>query len=106
MKLFPETSRDYIRIFGGVLLLWVVGIAVAFIPGHFGRNLSAGISLGNSLVSLLAVILVVGSYARQQELRRKDERREKDSVIQTHFFQLLSRLPELLPEHGVCLTAY
>jgi hypothetical protein len=31
-------------------------------------------------------------------LRQKDERRNEDSVIQAHFFQLLSRLPDLLPE--------
>ncbi|MGA8654511.1 MAG: hypothetical protein WB586_00040 [Chthoniobacterales bacterium] len=31
-------------------------------------------------------------------LRRRDERRESDSVIQAHFFQLFARLPDLLPE--------
>jgi len=69
----------------------VVGVGVAFIPADWAGNLSTGIGLGNSLISLLAVVLVVGNYYRQ-------ERRNEDSVIQAHFFQLLSRLPDLLPE--------
>jgi hypothetical protein len=44
------------------------------------------------------VILVVGNYARQQEQRIRDARRERDSLTQAHFFQLLPRLPDLLPE--------
>jgi hypothetical protein len=94
MKLFPETRRDYFRIFFVVLLLWAVGIVVAFIPGNWGKNLSSGIGLGNSLISLVAVVLVVGNYYHQ-------ERRERDAVMQAHFFQLLSRLPELLPERDL-----
>ena len=86
MKLFPETLPDYVRILAAVLVLWAVGIGVAFIPGDLGKNLSSGIVLGNSLISSLAVILVVGNYARQQELRIRDERRQKDAVVQTHFF--------------------
>ena len=98
MKLFPETSADYFRAALFVVVLWAIGVATAFISGDLGKNLSFGVGLGNSLISVLAVILVVGNYARQLELRQKDERREKDSVIQSHFFQLLARLPDLLPD--------
>ena len=98
MKLFPKTSADYVRAALFVVVLWAIGVAVAFIPGNLGKNLSFGIGLGNSLISVLAVILVVGNYARQVELRLKDETREKDSLMQSHFFQLLARLPDLLPD--------
>jgi hypothetical protein len=64
---------------------------VAFIPADWAGNLSTGIGLGNSLISFVAVILVVENYYRQ-------ERHNEDSVIQSHFFQLLSRLPDLLPD--------
>jgi hypothetical protein len=73
------------------MVLWAVGVGVPFIHTGWAKNLSAGFGLGNSLISLLAVILVVENYYRQ-------ERRNEDSVIQAHFFQLLSRLPDLLPD--------
>ena len=101
MKPFPETSADYARGAFFVVVLWAIGVAVAFIPGDLGKNLSFGVGLGNSLISVLAVILVVGNYARQVELRLKDERREKDSVMQSHYFQVLLRLPDLLPADDV-----
>ena len=88
MKLFPETSADYVRAAVFVVVFWVIGVAVAFIPGKLGKNLSSGVGLGNSLISVLAVVLVVGNYARQVELRQKDESRDKDSLIQSHFFPI------------------
>lgn len=91
MGVFPETPRRYILLIFGVLFLWAVGVGVAFIPADWAGNLSTGIGLGNSLISVLVVVLVVENYYRQ-------ERRNEDSVIQAHFFQLLSRLPDLLPD--------
>ena len=92
MKLFPETPRDYVRIFCIVLLLWAVGIGVAFIHGILGRNLSTGIGLGNSLISVLAVILVVGNYHRQQQLTIQEK-------IEERWFLLLKRLQTIeVPE--------
>jgi hypothetical protein len=88
MKLFPESPFDYLRVVVAVLILWIAGVGVAFIPEDLGKNLSTGIGLGNALISLIAVILVVSNCAHQLALRQKDDRREQDSVIQTHFFQI------------------
>jgi hypothetical protein len=101
MRVFPESAAEYKRLFFLVLLLWIVGVLAAFFGGDFGKNFATGTGLGNSLVSFVAVILVLGSYSQQQELRTRDERRQKDTIIQAHFFQLLTKLPELLPEHDV-----
>jgi len=43
MKLFPETSADYVRAAVFVVVLSAIGVAVAFIPGNLGKNLSSGV---------------------------------------------------------------
>jgi hypothetical protein len=57
----PETPWGYIRLIFGVLFLWAVGVGVAFITADWAGNLSSSIGLGNSLISLLAVVPAISS---------------------------------------------